>query len=612
MTTILDLIQESALASPEALALHAPGRQPLSYSALHSHVVRTAKAFRKHGIRKDDAVAIVLPNGPEMATAFLAACTAAVCAPLNPTYRADEFEFYFADLPAKALVISGLPDCPARDVARKMGLPIIELAWSERDTAGIFSVIGDSPASDSDSLEPPGADDVALILHTSGTTSRPKIVPLTQANLAASARHISATLELKASDLCLNVMPLFHIHGLVAALLSSLKSGAGVVCSPGFLATNFFEWIDAFRPTWYTAVPTMHGSVISRSGAAESTIESHNLRFIRSSSAALPRTTLEKLESVFGVPVIEAYGMTEAAHQMASNPLPPRERKPGTVGPQAGPSISVIDNDGNPVAAGTRGEVAIKGPNVTRGYARNEKANAAAFVNGWLRTGDEGSLDEDGYLTILGRLKELINRGGEKISPLEVDEVILAHPAVAQAVTFAARDSILGEEVAAAVVLREGAVLSERQLREFVAARIAYFKVPRRVLFMTAVPTGPTGKVQRIGLAERLGVAFDAPTQAAGEHVSPRTPVEEILASIWTSVLAIHEPSVNDNFFFAGGDSMLAAQFIARVRDSLAVEISLLSFFDAPTIAGIAAAVDEILAGDSVEPQTDGAAVVTT
>lgn len=601
---ILAMLRDRESTSPDSIALHAPGRKSLTYGALTRHVIRTASALRRRGIQREDAVALVVPNGPEMATAFLSLSVVAICAPLNPAYRADEFEFYFGDLPAKALVISGLPDSPARAVARQLGLPIIELEFSSTDSAGLFDVAGDDSAqSELDSS--PEADDIALVLHTSGTTSRPKIVPLTHANLSASAHNVSTTLQLAGSDICLNVMPLFHIHGLVAALLSSIKAGAGIVCTPGFVAPSFFDWVAEFGPTWYTAVPTMHGSIVSRASANQGAVQSHRLRFIRSSSAALPRTTLNGLEDVFRVPVIEAYGMTEAAHQMASNPLPPAQRKPGTVGMAAGPEISILDSSGQPVATGNRGEVAIKGPNVTRGYARNETANSAAFANGWLRTGDEGSLDDDGYLTILGRLKEVINRGGEKISPLEVDEVILAHPAVAQAVTFAARDALLGEEVAAAVVLRAGSDVSERQLREFVAARLAYFKVPRRILFMTAVPTGPTGKVQRIGLGDKLGVSFEAPSNSSVEHVDPRNPVEEILASIWSEVLAVESPGMHDNFFFAGGDSILAAQFITRVRDTLVVEISLLAFFDSPTIAGLAVVAEEAMAKDDDYARVD-------
>lgn len=596
----LTILEEGARSAADSPAIYAPRRRPLSYGALHTHVVRSAAALRRRGLKRDDTVAIVLPNGPEMATAFLSASVAAVCAPLNPAYRAEEFEFYLSDLPAKALIVAGLPGTPARDVARRAEIPIIELTWSPDDPAGLFT-IDDSPAGESDhALERPQDTDVALVLHTSGTTSRPKIVPLTHANLSASARNIAASLELTSDDRCLNVMPLFHIHGLVAALLASLHGGGGVVCTPGFIAPSFFDWMAEFRPTWYTAVPTMHASIISRAEANQATIDSHALRFIRSSSAALPRAMLAQLEETFRVPVVEAYGMTEAAHQMASNPLPPRVRKAGTVGRAAGPAISVLDGDGQPLPAKVRGEVAVKGPNVITGYARNPAANAAAFTDGWLRTGDEGTFDEEGYLTILGRLKEVINRGGEKISPREVDEVLTSHPAVAQAITFGASDAVLGEEIAAAVVLSEGMSVSERQLREFVAVRLAHFKVPRRVLFMSSIPVGPTGKPQRIGMAERLGVSFDAPAPSVVKYVAPRTPVEELLASVWGSVMATASPGVEENFFYSGGDSMLAAQFIARVRDTLAVEISLLSFFDSPTVAGLASIVEEAIAEDSV------------
>jgi acyl-CoA synthetase (AMP-forming)/AMP-acid ligase II len=605
LMSVLAILQQGDRRGPNAKALYAPERDSISYSALHAHVVRTAAGLRQRGFRRDDVIAIVLPNGPEMASAFLAVSIAAVCAPLNPAYRADEFAFYFSDLPAKALIIAGLPETPAREVARRMGIPVIELTWSPDDAAGTFMLDGSPNGGGDAALESPLAGDVALVLHTSGTTSRPKIVPLTHANLSASARHVAASLELTSDDLCLNVMPLFHIHGLVAALLASLHAGGGVVCTPGFVAPSFFDWMAALRPTWYTAVPSMHASIVLRASASRETIDSHSLRFIRSSSAAMPQATFEQLEEIFGVPVIEAYGMTEAAHQMASNPLPPAVRRPGTVGRAAGPAIVVLNADGDPVPAGVRGEVAIKGPNVTAGYARNPGANASSFTDGWLRTGDEGTLDADGYLTILGRLKEIINRGGEKISPLEVDEVLMAHPAVAQAITFAAPDAVLGEEVAAAVVLREEMTVSERELREFVAVRLAHFKVPRRVLCMPSIPTGPTGKPQRIGLADRLGVAFEAPAQSAADHVAPRTPVEEILAAVWSSVMGTVPPGVEENFFYAGGDSILAAQFVVRVRDTLAIDISLLSFFDSPSVAGLASIVEEAMAEELVRADAE-------
>jgi acyl-CoA synthetase (AMP-forming)/AMP-acid ligase II len=344
------------------------------------------------------------------------------------------------------------------------------------------------------------------MLHTSGTTSRPKLVPLTHRNLCASARNIAATLSLGPADRILHVMPLFHIHGLVAGLLAPLLSGGSVFCTSGFNALKFFAWMDEARPTWYSAVPTMHQAILARAGRNREVISRSPLRFIRSSSASLPPQVMAKLEETFSAPVIEAYAMTEAAHQMASNPLPPRQRKPGSVGVAAGPEVTVLDAQGNILPAGQTGEVAIRGENVMQGYENNPEANAAAFTDGWFRTGDQGMMDENAYLRITGRLKEIINRGGEKISPREVDEVLLSHPAVAQALTFALPHEKLGEEVAAAIVLREGRAIAERELREFAAERLADFKVPRRIVFLGEIPTGSTGKLQRIGLAQRLGL----------------------------------------------------------------------------------------------------------
>jgi acyl-CoA synthetase (AMP-forming)/AMP-acid ligase II len=302
-------------------------------------------------------------------------------------------------------------------------------------------------------------------------------------------------------------MPLFHIHGLMAATLASLAAGAQVSCTPGFNALRFFGWLDEVRPTWYTAVPTMHQAILARAERNREILARSRLRLIRSSSASLPPQVMAELEAAFGAPVIESYGMTEAAHQMASSPLPPRPRKPGLVGVAAGPEVAIMDEAGALLPAGTIGEVVIRGPNVTPGYESNPEANFRAFTHGWFRTGDQGVLDEDGYLRLTGRLKELINRGGEKIAPLEVDEILMDHPAVLQVVTFGMPHPMLGEEVAAAVVLRDGHAATERELRDFAAARLADFKVPRRVVVVPEIPKGATGKLQRIGLAARLGLA---------------------------------------------------------------------------------------------------------
>ncbi|HEY2030865.1 MAG TPA: acyl--CoA ligase [Myxococcales bacterium] len=481
--------------------------KPLTYAALRKLVDATVARLNELGVGRGERVGIVLPNGPEMATSFVSIAAGAVTAPLNPAYRAEEFEFYLTDLRAKALVIERGMQTPAREVAKKLRLPVVELIAHRDQGAGAFTLEPvDALSGKAGSPGPSRDDDEALVLHTSGTTSRPKIVPLLQRNLMATARHISGTLALTPSDICLNIMPLFHIHGLMAATLSSLNVGAAVHCTPGFNALKFFSWLDEVKPTWYTAVPTMHQAILSRAERNQEIVARSRLRFIRSSSSSLPPQVMAELEKVFRCPVIEAYGMTEASHQMASNPLPPRPRKPGFVGVAAGPEIGIMDEEGKLLPSGEIGEVVIRGPNVTPGYEANPEANAKAFTNGWFRTGDQGSIDSEGYLQLTGRLKELINRGGEKISPLEVDVVLMDHPAVQQCVTFAMPHDKLGEEVAAAVVLREGTTATERELRDFAAQKLADFKVPRKIVVLPEIPKGATGKLQRIGLAKKLGL----------------------------------------------------------------------------------------------------------
>ncbi len=502
-TTLLELL---ATGADDAPALAAPGRPALTHAALRALAHRTVASLNALGAGRNDRVAIVLANGPEMAACFLSAACGVTTAPLNPAYRADEFEFYLSDLKASLLVVEHDSTSPAIEVAQRLGVRIVDLRPGE--TAGSFTLSARDGQAAGTPAHPGMAepDDVAMVLHTSGTTSRPKIVPLSQRNLCASAGNIARTLAFTPADRGLNVMPLFHIHGLIAGVLAPVSAGSAVFCTPGFNALRFFAWMDEAAPTWYTAVPTMHQAIVSRASKNTEVIRRHPLRFIRSSSSSIPPQVIRELEEVFGAPLIESYGMTEATHQMASNPLPPAVRKPGSVGLPAGPQVAIMGEDGTLLPAGEIGEIVIRGDNVTAGYENNPKANAEAFVDGWFRTGDQGMKDADGYLSLTGRLKEIINRGGEKISPREVDEVLMDHPAVAQVVCFAIPHAKLGEEVGAVVVLREGAQATERELQAFVAQRLADFKVPAKVLFLDEIPKGATGKLQRIGLAARLGL----------------------------------------------------------------------------------------------------------
>lgn len=400
------------------------------------------------------------------------------------------------------------------------------------------------------------------MFHTSGTTARPKIVPLTHTNICASAQNHRVTLELVEGDRCLNVMPLFHIHGLISVVLSSLIAGASVACAPGFYAPKFFEWMEALRPTWYTAAPTIHQAILACAASMRAIIERCPLRFIRSAAAALP----------------------------------PRTRKVGSVGAAAGPAVAIMGEAGHILPVGETGEIVIRGTNVIQAYENNPAANLSSFTDGWFRTGDQGLLDDDGYLFITGRLKELITRGGEKISPREIEEALMDHPAVAPVISFAVPHAQLGEDVAAAVVLRQGGSATEREMREFAARRLADFKVPSQVVFMDEIPKGPTSKFQRIGLAEKLGLTGSHPTDRARRQtseglVAPRSPVERELAQIWAEVLGLDQVGLHDSFLDLGGHSLSASQIVAKVYDRFRVEVSPGTLLATPTVAAIAAVI---------------------
>jgi acyl-CoA synthetase (AMP-forming)/AMP-acid ligase II/thioesterase domain-containing protein/aryl carrier-like protein len=573
-----------ARATPDAPALLAPGRRPLTYAELYEQTRAVAARLRSVGIRPEDRVAIVHANGPELAAAFLAVSSVAVSAPLNPAYRMSELDLYLSDLGAKAMLV-GRADDQLRVLADRRVIRLVEIEHDASAGAGAFTLSAGRAGRRSQLT--PGR--TALVLHTSGTTSRPKLVPLAHRALCLSARNIAETLELQNEDSCLNVMPLFHVHGLVGALLSSISAGASVICTPGFHAPSFHTWLSELEPTWYTAVPTMHQAVLARALSADGS--GPTMRFIRSSSAPLPVHVHDELERVFGVPVIEAYGMTEAAHQLASNPLPPAARKRGAVGTGTGVEIGVLDPDLRPLPPGGIGEVVVRGETVFAGYESNPEANRESFVDGWFRTGDEGWIDEDGYLFLRGRTKEIINRGGEKISPAEVEEALLGHPDVEQAACFAVPHERLGEEVGAAVVVRAGAKVTERDLQQSVAERLADFKLPTVIRFVDEVPKGPTGKVERLTLADRLGIGanrVDAPV----DYAPPSSAFQQEMASLWAETLDIPRVGVDDDFFALGGDSILAAELSARIAERHGTAPPLTMLMWTPTLGAFCSALE--------------------
>jgi len=468
----------------------------VTYDSLRNQVLAMADALASAGIQREDRVGMALPNGLQSIVCFLAASIAGIAAPLNPAYPYEEFLFFLRDTDASILLCPPVGAEFARSAAADLNIPVYAVEMNEQGNIHLLNAPSGKSATE------PSGDDTALILHTSGSTGRPKRVPLRHFNLAVSSANIANTYALSPNDVSLCVMPLFHIHGLIGSTMATLVSGGTVVIPPKFNALTFWKTVREHHVTWYSGVPTMHQLLLARTH--HKPVEAASLRFIRSCSAPLSAELIRRIEDLFGVPFVEAYGMTEASHQMTSNPLPPRHRKAGSVGVGAGLRVRIMDKDGNSVEDNQCGEIAIQGANVFRGYENNPEANARAFVNGWFRTGDQGFLDEDCYLHLTGRMKDIIIRAGENIAPHEVDEVLLKHPAVAAAVTFGCPHPTLGEEVGAAVVLREGNATTQSELVKHCREFLVEYKCPKKIYFVDSIPTTATGKIRRRAVAAAL------------------------------------------------------------------------------------------------------------
>jgi len=496
--TIRNMINQQ---NDDLIFLTSEKNEKLSYGEFKIFNEKISRQLAATNVKNSDRAAIVLPNGPLMASSFLSISSYMSAAPLNPSYKQEEFEFYLDDLKPKFLLVEPNSKSLAVIAAKNLNIPVFEMKISDNQPLGTFELFDKET-----DYKNPNDYDEALVLHTSGTTSRPKIVPLSNLNIFTSAVNISKSLKLTADDHCLNIMPLFHIHGLIAVLSASAKVGASVCASNGFNALKFLDLAETQNITWYSGVPTMHQAILLRAQKNSDKAKKLNLRFIRSSSASLPPAIFEQLNDIFQTPVIEAYGMTEATHQMASNPLPPAIQKPGLVGMPAGPEICIMNDKNEKLSQGEIGEICIKGDNVTNGYENNPEANKQSFVNDWFRTGDEGFFDEDGYLKISGRLKEIINKGGEKISPLEVDNILMDFPPIDQALCFGYKDKMLGEDIAVAIKLKENKSCTEDDIKSYANEKLAKFKIPKKIFIVEDIPKGATGKLQRIGLAKKFGL----------------------------------------------------------------------------------------------------------
>jgi acyl-CoA synthetase (AMP-forming)/AMP-acid ligase II/thioesterase domain-containing protein/acyl carrier protein len=534
------------------------------------------------GLSRRDRVVLLLPDGPEAAVASLGVVTSAVCAPLDSRCSIDELNEHFTALRPAAVITSAGAESFARRIAVRHGAAVLELMPCIDQPAGSFALrTTDSVARSRQAIC--DADDVALILLTSGTTSRSKLVPLTHANIMATVERVQAALQLSPADRYLNVSPLFYSQGIMLTF-SAILSGSSVVCPPGFQSAEFLRWFDAHRPTWYSAAPAVHQAILAQS-RGKPRDDQHHLRFIRSAAAPLSRSLRQQLEKFFDAPVIESYGMTEC-YPISVNPFPPRELKPGSAGVAAGTEIAIYDPVNGFVGAERTGEIVVRGPHVTSGYLNHPSGQSSNFVDDWFRTGDLGYLDRDGFLFVTGRIKDLVNRGGEKISLAEVDEVLRAHPEIQDASAFPVPHPTLGEDIAAAIVLREQASPSPDEIQRFARQHLSEFKVPRDIVFVRELPKNTTGKVQRRILSEQFGRRASGRTSQP--VMSALSPVKRRLIEIWSELLETQSVGPFDNFFDLGGNSLLAAQLVSQVERFWGRRFSLQAFLHEPTIEALA------------------------
>jgi acyl-CoA synthetase (AMP-forming)/AMP-acid ligase II/acyl carrier protein len=577
-----ELIAYHARTAPGRDAIIGPGRTPVSYGTLKFRLDNAVRELRSLGVGHGDRVVVVLPDGPETAVALLAVAIAAVCAPLNPSFTADEWFRYLGDLQPAALLTRMDLESASRSVAHNLGIPVIDLSPRPGEDSGAFDLLGSGTRRAVGGDLMPTADDDAFVLFTSSTTSRPKMVPRTHANVCHAAFNMGAVLQLGPRDRLLSMMPLFHAHGLISGLVAALAAESAVVCAPGFDPGAFFRWLTEFRPTWYTAVPPIHRTLLAAAESHKRSLRHCSLRVIRSGSASMPPDLIHDLEAVFGVAVIEIYGMTEAA-MIAANPL--ARRKPGSVGQPVGVEIAILDAEGRPMACGARGEIAVRGPTVTRGYENDDAATESAFRDGWFRTGDLGYFDADGYLFIVGRVKDFIKRGGQQVALAEVEEALLSHPDVVEAAVFSVPHERLGEDVAAAVVTRPDVKISVQKLRVFARERLAAFKVPGPIYILPEIPKGPSGRTKR----GELTAAFSITASCNRNLDAPRSELERQLAKIWADLLKLDDVEVDRDVLTLGADSITITQALLRVREQFGIDLTLQDIFEAPTVAALAA-----------------------
>lgn len=583
--TVFQCISDRASQAPDAVAILSRGRRSLSYAALRDHVSFVVAQLNQAGAGRGDRVALVVPKSSEAATAFLGVSAGATAVPLNPECTIDEYRRLFSVINPKLVMVEEGSESVAIMTAESMQIPILRMVRNTSLDAGLFELSAESdlPAAPQTGLAT--LDENALLLQTSGTTSRSKLVPLTHKALVVSAHNIAKSLELNVKDCCLDIVPFFHIGGLVDVVGAPLASGGSVVCSSGFSVSDFFMCLDEFKPTWTQAAPAMLEEILNATETQQYSRGRSSLRVVRSVSAPIGVELRDEFEGLFRVPVLDIYGLSETSGLVACDSLRgPRKR--GAIGPSAGPELGIMDRGGRLLKAKSVGEIVVRGETVMTGYDGDSDFDPAHYFDKWFRTGDTGYLDEDGYLFLTGRLKETINKGGDKISPSEIDAVLFGHPGIDDCAAFPLPHETLGEEPAVAVVTKTGVAIGRTEVVKYLSERISRFKVPRIIMFVDRIPKSATGKVERNRLAEYLGL-IDGDTRQTlrPTYVPPTTMLGETLARMWSRILKVDPIGVHDNFFDLGGDSLKAARLVNDMETKWGEIIYVSAIFDAPTIA---------------------------
>ena len=595
--TVGMVIREFVGMQPDRPAIMSTGYPPLSYRQLGDLIDRVRVALRQRGLDRSARIAVAIPNGPLAALAIVGVASSATSIPVNPKQTYHEIEVCFGALRPDALLLVKGEESTARRVAEASGMTIIEIE-PEQSALG-FKI--DGPQTEA-AIEPGGTDEPdpdapIFILQSSGTTSEPKLIPFSHRNMLAAAARLRAWFDLTPQDCCLSISPLFYSHGIKVTVFTPLLTGGTVAFPADATKFDFLEFFRFLKPTWYSAGPTLHRLIFDQTQYRADAATAHSLRFVLSGGAPLPRNVLEGLQETLGVPVVEHYGSSEAAQTAANVPAPGRT-KLGTCGIPWPGTMRIVNDDGRELPAGEQGEILLGGPTLTSGYLNSPELNRSCFVDGWFKTGDLGSLDEDGFLTLHGRKHDLINRGGEKISPAEIDDALQRHPAVAEAAAFAIPHARLGEDVAAAVVLRPGVTVTPVELRRYLQDQVASFKVPRRIVVRDQLPKGKTGKIQRRLLTasweDMAGTVPRIPAPPIAGTASPEDALVSGLLTSWRRLLKSPAISVDDDFFEKGGDSLLAAEMLIELETLTGKPVPSSVLFEATTIRRLAQKLSEM------------------